>query len=84
MSNPVLLRDKTVVTRVSHGCAWCGELIPAPSTVKYRKYTWDDGIANEWWHDECWKALLNADVEDVEEGYIAGDHKRGSTVNINS
>ncbi len=78
-----LLIDKVITTRVFHKCVWCDEVIPKSSKVRYRSYTWDDGIASEYWHDECWTAMLNADIGDIEEGYLPGDHKRGSTININ-
>ncbi len=75
----VLLQDRVVKTRKVHPCVWCGEAIEKGESVPYRAYTYEDGIASEWWHPECMKAMATVPCQDIEEGYVSGEYYRGTT-----
>ncbi len=83
MSDGVVFADRIVLTIRDHPCCWCSEVVDKGSRVRFRKYTWEGSVAQEWWHNECWAAMHHADIGDIEEGWVPGDHTRGGTVNVN-
>ena len=75
----VVLQDRAVKVREIHPCSWCNELIEVGEKVHYRAYVWDEGIASEWMHPECYEAMKRVPYEDIEEGYEPGWYSRGGT-----
>lgn len=48
---------KTVKTRKSHHCEWCGEDIPVRDIAVYHVGVYD-GFQWYWMHPECYDAML--------------------------
>jgi hypothetical protein len=71
------LQDKTVTTRHDHSCEWCGENIEAGSKAQYRAYVFEGVFCSGHQHLECYEAMTGADWRDLEDGFVAGDFKRG-------
>ena len=71
------IRQKTIVCRKQHRCAWCGEHIKIAETAIYRAYTFD-GFQWDWMHSECYQAMGETPHDDVDEGFLPGNYKRGS------
>lgn len=73
------LKSKEVCCRKSHRCAWCDEVINAGERAHCRVYIFD-GFTTDYMHLECYEAMGNyPDMRDLEDGWMAGDFKRGST-----
>jgi hypothetical protein len=66
--------ERTVKTRKTHRCDWCGEIIPAGSTVLVIKCVADGKLYNNYFHPECEKCLkeLRTDEEYYPQGHILG------------
>lgn len=74
------LSEGEVTTRKRHGCVWCGQIIPKGDSAMRHAYVGEDGPQSDYYHLECWVAM-NAypDPEELCDGFMPGDFKRGST-----
>jgi len=73
------LKNKIVKTRKLHSCTWCGEAIDVGSLVKHRVNVDEEGLWSEYWHDECWAAMLKVPYDELEDGFTPGNYPRGGT-----
>lgn len=64
-------------TRRPHRCEWCGEMIEAGSRAHHRVYRFD-GFCSEYMHPECAEAMRELPSEYWEDGWSAGQFRRGS------
>lgn len=73
------IRNKPVVVRKSHRCAWCAERINAGEPAQYRAYVFDGDFNADWMHPECRDAMARyPDQTDLMDGWSPGDFARGS------
>lgn len=72
--------NKEVLCRKSHRCEWCDEIINPGEYAQYREYVFE-GFMHGYMHPECYQAAQDYpdQQELVENGWYAGDFKRGST-----
>ncbi len=71
-----MLLEKQVKCRKTHRCVWCGETIEAGKTVPFCKYVFEGRIQSDYYHPECWQAMLDYDWYD--EGFDEYAFKRGT------
>ena len=50
--------------RVRHRCVWCGEWIEPGETAHFHKVIFDGEFQNNYYHPECWTAMLEEDFYD--------------------
>lgn len=74
-----VFEDKLVKVRKGHVCLWCAEAIPTGEEAHYRAYMWEGDFNSDYMHQACYKAMLRAPYDLVEEGILEGMFKRGST-----
>ena len=74
-----VLTDKTVVTRKSHVCAWCGEDIEPFQSARYRSYVFEGDFNSDYMHPECYYAMNRSDYFE-DEGFDPWTYSRGLTV----
>ncbi len=76
MSDAVL-REKDVICRKPHSCAWCGQTIPKYGKARFQAGVYDHEMYNHWLHPECEEAMrMSAMYEDWE----VGAQERGKTL----
>ncbi len=66
------LKTKRVRQRIDHRCDWCGEIITGYAI--YRSYVMDGDFVSGYQHEECYKAMCDADIEEYDYGMF----KRGT------
>lgn len=71
------LKLTTPKARKEYRCEWCYEKIQIGEIHVNRVYIADGDFGSGRMHDECFEASGKADHEDVCEGWIPGDFKRG-------
>lgn len=75
----VELQSREVRPRKVRVCGWCAERIERGELCHYRSYIFEDGPQSDWTHLGCWEAIQDAEKEILQEGWMPGDFKRGST-----
>lgn len=75
----IILTDKEIVPRREHKCIWCGESINVEENCQFQKVIYDGGVQNNYWHDECYNAVLGTGARCGGEEIDFGEHegKRG-------
>lgn len=73
----MVMKNKAVVTRKSHRCEWCDEVICAGEPAQYRVYICDGEFCHGWQHPECYQAMLKTDRNILTNGWLPGSFKRG-------
>ncbi|MBA7477130.1 hypothetical protein ES707_12528 [subsurface metagenome] len=71
------LLQKMVKCRKVHRCIWCGEEIEAGETAFFWKYVLDDGVQNEYYHTDCYAAMVEWDDE-KDDGFYPYTFERGT------
>lgn len=74
----MILKEKLVITRKPHRCAWCGEKIDAGENAQYRAFIWEGDFGTDYMHPECYEALCKS--EDTDDGFEAFNQLRGKTI----
>jgi hypothetical protein len=72
------LTSKDVKCRKEHRCEWCGEVIINGSAAHYRSGRHDGRFISEYYHPECWAALLKSDLG-YDDEFMPMDQERGKT-----
>ena len=72
----VVLTDVRVVTRKTHKCDWCGEVIQKGSNVRFISGRFEGEFFSSRMHDECDAACSRSDGV-ADEGYAPFDNQRG-------
>jgi len=73
------IRAKMVTARKRHSCEWCAEAIQSGEQAFYRAYVFDGDFMTGRMHPECEKAMRTVSDADLQDGWMAGDYKRGSS-----
>jgi hypothetical protein len=73
------LTVKTVKScRKNHDCTWCGERVPVGSAAVYRSGKYQGDFYTEYWHIECWAAMVDSDMG-YDDEFMPWDQLRGKT-----
>lgn len=78
MSYTELSHKEVRATRKAHTCEWCAEPVEIGSPANHRTYIFEGDFHSEYMHPECHEAMDDTPMEYIEDGWIAGDWKRGS------
>lgn len=72
------LKDKPVVPRKRHRCAWCCEWCEVGEPARYRAYRFDGEFQTDYMHPECYDAMGKSNLDG--EGFGFGEMQRGKTM----
>ena len=76
----VELTNKTVKCRKDHQCEWCGEIINAGDTARYRTGRFEDNFFSGYQHPECYTAMGLSDFDEWDGGFTPMSQMRGKTM----
>ena len=74
------IKNRKVVVRKKHPCAWCGEWVGKGEKAVYRVYIFYD-FMHDWMHPECNQAMRDSDWE-ADEGFELFNQLRGETLEV--
>lgn len=80
MSN-IELTNKTVKCRKIHKCVWCGIKIQINEKSQYTSGIYDNEFYSNYFHMECYKALLDSDLSDYDYEFQLYEQEYGKSVN---
>lgn len=76
------LLNREVRVKKRRICEWCAEPICAGERAHYRVYVWQGEFSRAWSHPECWEAMGLVEPFRLDEGWLPGDWRRGSTESV--
>lgn len=71
------LHSNQVITRRSHQCEWCEQIINTGDKAQSRAYIFDGEFTFGWQHPECFGAMEKSDSVLLVEGWSPGECERG-------
>lgn len=72
------LTNKTIKCKKPHRCTWCGEWIGERETARYRSGVYEGWFFSEYWHLECWDAMMGSGLG-YDDEFSPMDQMRGKT-----
>lgn len=71
--------NKEVTCRKSHSCGWCAERVDVGERARYREYLFDGQWVHDHMHMECYNAMMDTPMIELQDGWMPGDYLRGLT-----